>query len=111
MIVLVAAQQEAYYRLTYDAAQALAKIGVRYPTFGYMGSYALVGYTGQDKNKQSWITQVENQIGRGPSVIYKTIYVGGGPVVPPTRPPTPPTRPPPTRPPVGKCILYNTVNK
>ena len=72
---MIAVQNEASRALTKNAKSTLGKIGLSPPNFGFRGSYALVGYTGPEK--QPWIAQVENTKSKGPSVLKRNIYIVG----------------------------------
>ena len=74
-IVLVAAQDEAFYRAR-RYLPVLRRIGVsrRYLRFGFRGSFACVGYVGR---RPSWFRQISHRRRRGPSVIRVRIPYGG----------------------------------
>ena len=56
------------------AKHAMKEIGGTRNSLQYRSSYALLGYKGN--HKMSWISEVYNLRGKGPSVIKKTIQLG-----------------------------------
>ena len=54
-----------------SALDALKRLGATEPIADYRGSFAFVGYAGE--NKPSWITQKSTRRGQGPSEIFLKI--------------------------------------
>ena len=72
-IVLVAVQDEAS-RYGAVALSALKRLGAKEPiALDYRGSFSLAGYAGS--NLPSWVNQVQNKRGEGPSKLTATIEI------------------------------------
>ena len=71
-LVLIAIQDEGSAKMNTTAYDALKKVGAQNPLKGnYRSSYALLGWSGPDT--PNFITQVQNERAKGPSIISKVI--------------------------------------
>lgn len=69
--MLVAVQDEAWWKFGANAINALRSLGAIDPQVVYRGSYALIGYKGP--NKPSWVREAKRGKGLGPTVLTATI--------------------------------------
>ena len=69
--MLVAVQDDGWFRFNAVARDALKSLGARDPQVVYRGSYALIGYKGSIK--PSWVREAKRNKGLGPTVLKATI--------------------------------------